>query len=104
VNKSMLANLRGSILYVLGGPTDMAYPNGMDDYQRISGIPAAVVNIPVGHGGTFGEPNGGLGAQVTTAWLDWQLKGRVEAARQFRGVDCGYCQDSRLTIERKHID
>jgi hypothetical protein len=38
------------------------------------------------------------------AWLDWQLRGDAEAARQFRGSDCGYCEDPRLTLERKNID
>lgn len=104
VDKALLGRLRGSVLYVLGDTTDIAYPNGMDDYRRITNLPAAVVNIPVGHGGTFAEPNGGLGAQVVTAWLDWQLKGEAEAARQFRGQDCGYCRDPRLTIERKNVE
>jgi hypothetical protein len=104
VDKSLLGRLHGSVLYVLGSPTDIAYPNGMDDYRRITGLPAAVVNIPVGHGGTFAEPNGGLGAEVVTAWLDWQLKGKAEAARRFRGSECGYCADPRLAIERKNIE
>jgi hypothetical protein len=104
VDKGLLKTLHGSILYVLGGPTDIAYPNGTDDFRLITGLPAALVNIPVGHGGTFAEPNGGLAAQVVTAWLDWQLKGRPEAARQFRGKDCGYCKDPRLGLERKQLD
>jgi dienelactone hydrolase len=104
IYKSLLGRIHGSVLYVLGSPTDMAYPNGMDDFRRITGRPAAVVNIPVGHGGTFAEPNGGLGAQVVTAWLAWQLEGEDEAARRFRGSDCGFCSDPRLTMERKNID
>lgn len=104
VDKSLLGRLQGSVLYVLGDLTDIAYLNGMDDYRRITDRPAAVVNIPVGHGGTFAEPNGGLGAQVVKAWLDWQLKGKAEAARQFCGSACGYCRDPRLTIERTHIE
>jgi dienelactone hydrolase len=104
VDKTLLGRIHGSVLYVLGSPTDMAYPNGMDDYRRISGRAAAVVNIPVGHGGTFAEPNGGLGAQVVTAWLNWQLRGEGEGARRFRGNDCGYCTDPRLTMERKNIE
>lgn len=101
--KAMVDTLRGSALYILGGPDDMAYPNGTDDFRRITTLPAVLVNIPVGHGGTYMEPNGGLAAQVVTAWLDWKLKGDTVAAKQFEGGACGFCKDSRLTIERKNI-
>ena len=104
VDKSLLDRIHGSALYVLGSPTDMAYPNGMDDFERLTGRAAAVVNIPVGHGGTFAEPDGGLGARVVVDWLQWQLRGDAAAAAQFSGADCGYCTDERLTIERKAID
>jgi hypothetical protein len=103
-DKALLSGLHGSILYVLGGPTDIAYANGTDDYRRINGLPAALVNIPVGHGGTYMQPHGGLAAKVVTAWLDWQLKGSASAAAQFTGPHCGLCEDKALTIERKNID
>lgn len=103
-DKALLATLHAPILYVLGGPTDIAYTNGMDDFSRISGVPAAMINIPVGHGGTYAEPNGGLAAQVVTQWLDWQLKGSEAAGRNFTGKSCGYCADTRLTIARKRLD
>ncbi|WP_315760977.1 hypothetical protein [Sphingomonas sp. Y38-1Y] len=103
VGKDAVARLRGSALYVLGGPSDIAYANGMDDYRRIAGIPAAVVNIPVGHGGTYMQPNGGVAAEVVVAWLDWRLWGDKAAAAKFVGADCGFCRDPRLTIERKNI-
>jgi hypothetical protein len=103
-DKATLAKLHTPVLYVLGGPTDIAYANGMDDYRRISGIPAAVINIPVGHTGTYFQPNGGLAAQLVTSWLDWQLKGDREAHGRFTGVNCGYCSDSRFTIERKNLN
>jgi hypothetical protein len=100
-DKALLGGLRGSILYVLGGPTDIAVANGTDDYRRIDHIPAALVNIPVGHGGTYMQPHGGVGAEVVTAWLDWRLKGDTAAAARFAGADCGFCHDPRLSIERK---
>lgn len=103
VNKAQLARLHGSILYVLGGKTDIAYPNGTDDYARISQIPAAQVNIPVGHGGTYNQPNGGLAAQVVVAWLDWKLRGDAAAAKQFTGENCGLCIRSDLTYEHKNF-
>jgi len=102
-DKATLSKLHTPVLYVLGGPTDIAYANGMDDYKRIGGIPAAVVNIPVGHAGTYFQPNGGLAAQIVTSWLDWQLKGDNGAGRRFTGPNCGYCRDERFTIERKNL-
>ncbi|UZK68782.1 hypothetical protein OKW76_12130 [Sphingomonas sp. S1-29] len=99
--KALLKTLHGSVLYLLGGPTDIAYPNGTDDYRRLENIPAAMVNIPVGHGGTYMQPHGGVGAEVVTAWLDWKLKGKKAAEARFTGPECGFCNDPRLTLERK---
>ena len=62
LTKDALANLHTPVIYILGGPPDIAYENGMDDFERIVGVPAAVANLPVGHGGTFQEPNGGAAA------------------------------------------
>ena len=103
-DKAMLSGLHGPTLYVLGGPTDIAYANGTDDYQRITKVPAALVNIPVGHGGTYMQPHGGIAAEVVSAWLDWQLKGQKDAAARFKGPNCGFCRDPRLTVDRKGID
>lgn len=104
VDKSVLGRLHGSALYILGGPEDIAYKNGMDDFSRLSGLPAALVNIPVGHGGTYMQPHGGIAAEVVVNWLDWQLKGRAPAGQKFEGAACAYCQDARLTLERKNIN
>jgi len=102
-DKAMLNQLHGSILYVLGGPTDIAFANGSDDYRRITQIPVALVNIPVGHGGTYMQPHGGTGAEVVTAWLDWKLKTKPGAAAKFVGAECGFCRDPRLSIESKNL-
>jgi dienelactone hydrolase len=101
IDKSALAKLRAPILYLLGGPTDIAFANGMDDYARITTVPAMTANLDVGHGGTFYQPNGGLVAPVATAWLDWRLRGDAAAAKWFAGADCKLCTDSAWTIQRK---
>jgi len=103
-DKALLNGLHGSILYVLGGPTDIAAANGTDDFRRIERIPAALVNVPVGHGGTYMQPHGGVAADVVGAWLDWRLKNDRAAATRFVGTECGLCRDPRLTIERKGFD
>jgi hypothetical protein len=103
IGKSSLDKLHSSIIYVLGGPTDIAYLNGMDDFKRINKVPAFVGNLDVGHGGTFMDQNGGRAASVAVSWLDWQLKGDKEAARRFTGADCGLCKDPDWKIERKGL-
>lgn len=100
-DKSLLKRLSVPVLYVLGGPRDIAYPNGMDDFKRISGIPAAVINTDTGHGGTYDELNGGRAAQAVVAWLDWQLRGDPKARGWFVGAGCTLCRDPAWTIERK---
>ena len=63
----------------------------------------AVANLPVGHGGTYSEPNGGAAAQVAVAWLNWQLRGDAKAATRFVGENCGLCTDANWTFERKNF-
>jgi hypothetical protein len=102
--KAVLADLHSPTLYILGGPTDIAYANGMDDFARIAHVPVAVANINTGHGGTYWEPNGGAAAQVVVHWLDWRLRGDKEAAGTFVGAKCGLCADHAWTFETKGFD
>ncbi len=104
VTKDVLEDLHFPTLYVLGGPTDIAYENGMDDYRRIDHVPVAVANIDKGHGGTYNEPNGGAAAQVVVNWLEWTLRNDAKAAAMFLGDDCGLCSDPDWTFETKRLD
>jgi hypothetical protein len=99
--KELLADLHTPTLYILGGPTDIAYANGMDDFAKISHVPVAVANIETGHGGTYWEPNGGAAAQVAVRWLDWRLRGDAAAGRAFLGAQCGLCTDPKWKLETK---
>lgn len=103
VPKSTVKTFHTPVLYILGGPTDVAYENGMEDFRLIDHVPVAVANLPVGHGGTYSEPNGGAAAQVALAWLNWHLRGDAQAAAQFVGEDCGLCRDDRWTLEKKNL-
>jgi hypothetical protein len=103
VDKDRLGDLHTPTLYVLGGPKDVAYPNGMDDFERISHVAVAVADIGKGHGGTYWEPNGGAAAQVVVKWLAWQLRGDADAARAFLGPDCGLCTDPQWTFKAKGL-
>jgi hypothetical protein len=102
--KDRIEDLHTPTLYVLGGPTDIAYANGMDDYEKIDRVPVAVANIEKGHGGTYWEPNGGAAAEVVIDWLDWQLRGSADASRTFLGSGCGLCTDPAWTYMSKGFE
>jgi len=74
--KDDLEKLSHPIIYIIGGETDIAYPNAMDDFKRITGIPVAMTNYPVGHAGTFHELHGGEFTKMALLWLDGTLKGK----------------------------
>ncbi|WP_298287705.1 hypothetical protein [Novosphingobium sp.] len=103
ITKDDLTKLHTPVAYILGGPDDIAYPNGSDDVARIAHVPVFYANSPVGHGGTFGLANGGDYGRIGAAWLDWQLKGSKAAGAMFTGADCGLCNDKTWTIVRKQF-
>lgn len=103
IDKADLRKLHTPVAYFIGGPSDIAYPNAVDDFGRINHVPAVLANLPVGHGGTFALANGGEWAKVGAAWLDWQLKRDKRAGRWFVGQRCGLCTAPGWTIERKNF-
>ena len=98
--KEKLNEIHTPIIYILGGETDIAYGNGMDDFHRIKHVPACAVNYPVGHGGTYREPHGGEFTVVALAWLDWQLKGDKQAEKLFKGKKPALLKRKDWTIEK----
>ncbi|WP_319590102.1 hypothetical protein [uncultured Draconibacterium sp.] len=102
LKKDDLKKLHTPTLYILGGESDIAYNNGMDDYKRINHVPVFVANLDVGHGGTYREPHGGEFARVATAWYQWQMKDDQEASKMFVGDDCGLCNDDEWKFESKN--
>ncbi|MEO6389361.1 MAG: hypothetical protein ABIT16_00385 [Croceibacterium sp.] len=104
VSKEALKTFHTPVLYLLGGPTDIAYPNGSDDVQRIADVPVAFVNLPFGHGGTYARPMGGSAAGIVVDWLEWQLRHSASAARSFTGANCRLCVNPEVTIELKNFE
>ena len=102
--KEKLLQIHTPVMYLLGGPEDIAYANGMDDFNRINHVPAFAPNFPVGHGGTYSQYHGGEFSVVATAWLQWQLKGDEKAAAMFKGNPCGVAQREGWTADKKNID
>ena len=101
--KEKLKELHTPIMYMLGGPEDIAYGNGMDDFKRISHVPACAINFPVGHGGTYREAHGGEFTIPALAWLNWQLKGDKNAAKMFVGKKPELLQRKDWTLEKNKL-
>ena len=101
--KSKLNEIHSSIIYILGGEKDIAYGNGMDDFHRITHVPACAANFPVGHGGTYREAHGGEFSVVALAWLNWQLKGDKKAAKMFQGKVSELSQRKDWTLEKNAL-
>ncbi len=101
--KDKLKEIHSPVMYMLGGESDIAYGNGMDDFNRITHVPACVTNLPVGHGGTYAQPHGGEYSIVALAWLDWQLKGDKQAAKMFTGKKPGITTREGWTIQKNEL-
>lgn len=78
-----LVKLHAPVVYLIGGPTDVAYPNANENYELINHVPVAMCNLPVGHGATYAQQHGGAFAVITLKWLDWQMKGKTEESQFF---------------------
>jgi predicted alpha/beta-hydrolase family hydrolase len=103
VDKTQLTRLHGPMLYLTGGPGDVAHENAVDDFAKIDSVPVFIGSLGVGHGGTFSQPNGGEWAHVTVRWLNWNLKADADASRDFSGASCRLCTDARWTIQQKRL-
>ena len=103
LTKDDLMKYHNPVLYIMGGPTDIAYNNAMDDFSRVKHVPIVMTNFDVGHGGTYRQPHGGAFTKVALAWLDWQLKDIKEDSKEFLGENCGLCEDSKWKIETKNF-
>ena len=101
--KEKLREIHTPIIYILGGKEDIAYENGMDDFHRISHVPACAANLPVGHGGTYRQPHGGEFTIAALAWLKWQLKGDKDAALMFKGKQPLLLQRKGWTLETNKL-
>ena len=104
VEKSALLKFHGPIAYINGGPSDGAYKNGVDDFNRIEHVPAFLGSNNVGHGGTFWlAPNGGEYAQIAAAWMKWHLQNDTAQSKMFLGENCLLCKNKEWTVSSKNF-
>ncbi|MET8043743.1 cellulose binding domain-containing protein [Micromonospora sp. NPDC005215] len=98
-----LRRLTKPIAYFIGGPSDIAYPNAIDDWGKLPAtLPAFMGNLNVGHGGTYDQTNGGEFGRVAVLYLKWRLKGDTTAGGNFVGPNCGLCR-SQWTVQQKNL-
>lgn len=99
-----LEHLHAPMLYLSGGPSDIAYFGAQHDFRAIDGLPVAWLNENVGHyPGTYRHPHGGDFAVAAVAWLDWRLKDMAEGRQMFLGPHCGLCKNPKWKIELKNM-
>jgi hypothetical protein len=88
VDKEVLETLHSPVLYLIGGPSDLAFKNAVDDYSHINKVFVSMANYNVGHSGTYEEKFGGSFTPIAIQWLEWQLKGKEWAGKVFLGEAC----------------
>jgi hypothetical protein len=103
VGKEALKAFHTPVAYLLGGPKDIAYANGVDDVEKIQGVPVFMGSTNVGHLATYGTPSGGEFGKIAVDWFKYQLKGDKIAARTFVGPDCTLCTNPLWEVKRKNM-
>lgn len=105
VGKDALTRLHGPVAWLNGGPSDIAYSNALDDYQRVpSSVPAVFGAYgDVGHMAMFTNPaieREIIG--VAADWLDATLYDNAAARAQFVGTNCGLCNGTEWAMQSKN--
>ena len=94
-NTALYAKIHTPFKIMNGGSSDIAYENGLRDYDQISsrGIPIVYFSkTSLGHGGDLGQARGDFN-KVNLAWLNWQLKGDTTTTGKgyLYGSTCSIC-------------
>ncbi len=95
------------VLFVEGGPAEVAYDGGLEGYEKVSalGVPVLWFSKDLGHGGDLFQPDGGDFTRINLAWLDWWLKGDETATGKglLLGPSCPYCSDTSWEVMSANI-
>ena len=108
--REQLKNLSKPVLFVNGGPADVAYPNGLANYELLvaQGTETYFASNPnAGHSGLWFGIRNGVGdtqmlaqaEKLVVNWLDYILNGNVYAGRYYFGNDCGLCVQPEWTVK-----
>lgn len=106
-NPAFYAMVHTPVLIVEGGPSDIAYENGLRDYENISAIdvPLMWFSKDIGHGGDLGSGGDGDFTKINLAWLNWWLKGDEGPTGKglLTGADCPYCTDPEWEVMSSNV-
>lgn len=98
----VLAKIHGPTLYLDGAEADFMTPTAKANFEAIDHVPIFYGSRDnAGHSATYFHPNGGEFANVTVAWLNWQLKGDQSASKMFVGADCTLCTNPNWETHSK---
>jgi hypothetical protein len=98
-NQNLYKSMHTPIKILLGGSGDIAYANGMRDFDDISALGTVPIILfskdGAGHGGDLFTAKGDFNT-INLAWLNWQLKGDTGATGKgvLVGSSCKYCNAS----------
>jgi hypothetical protein len=90
--------VRTPVLFVEGGPDDIAYDGGAQGYAAIAKLKVPVIwfSKALGHGGDLFSARGGDFTKINLAWLNWWLKDDQTATGKglLVGASCPYCSNA----------
>jgi len=106
-NASLYAKIHTPFKIMNGGSSDIAYENGLNDYNAISALGKPIIyfsKTSAGHGGDLGQPRGDFN-KVNLAWLNWQLKGDMGATGKgyLVGSTCTICTNTGWTYKSANL-
>ena len=106
-NTALYGKIHTPFKIMNGGSSDIAYENGLRDYDQISsrGIPIVYFSkTSAGHGGDLGQARGDFN-RVNLAWLNWQLKGDTGATGKgyLYGSTCSICTNAGWVVKSANI-
>jgi hypothetical protein len=106
-NATLYGKIHTPFKIMNGGSSDIAYENGLRDYEQISsrGVPIVYFSkTSAGHGGDLGQARGDFN-KVNLAWLNWQLKGDTTTTGKgyLYGSTCSICTNSGWVVKSANI-
>lgn len=99
--------IRTPVLFVEGGPDEVAYDGGLEGYQNTveTGFPVLWFSKNIGHGGDLFQPGGGDFTKLNLAWLNWWLKDDMSITGKglLVGTECPYCSDPAWEVMSANV-
>jgi hypothetical protein len=106
-DRAALARLNGPVIFINGGPTDVAYTPSLESYALVNKVPAVLaVHATAGHMGFYDSASQAVQLQLVTAvvdWLDGTLNGNTESLGFLVGTNPGLGLITDWTVEWKNF-